>query len=61
MTNLSSLYKAGLLAGIAAILLLADAVLLARQFLRDPYWPLHAAEVLGVSIPWPRQYERAKK
>ena len=39
----------------------ADAVLLARQFLRDPYWPLHAAEALGVSISWPRQYERAKK
>jgi len=39
----------------------ADAVLLAREFLRDPYWPLHAARVLGVDIPWPNQYERAKK
>ncbi len=38
----------------------ADAVLLARQFLRDPYWPLHAARALGVDIPWPQQYERAK-
>ena len=38
----------------------ADAVLLARQFLRDPYWPLHAAEALGASIHWPPQYERAK-
>lgn len=38
----------------------ADAVLLARQFLRDPYWPLHAARTLGVDIPWPQQYERAK-
>jgi 2,4-dienoyl-CoA reductase-like NADH-dependent reductase (Old Yellow Enzyme family) len=40
---------------------LADAVLLARQFLRDPYWPLHAARALGVEIPWPKQYERARK
>ncbi len=38
----------------------ADAVLLGRQFLRDPYWPLHAARTLGVDIPWPQQYERAK-
>lgn len=38
----------------------ADAVLLARAFLRDPYWPLHAARELGVDIPWPVQYERAK-
>jgi 2,4-dienoyl-CoA reductase-like NADH-dependent reductase (Old Yellow Enzyme family) len=40
---------------------LADAVLLARQFLRDPYWPLHAARALGVDVPWPDQYLRAKK
>jgi 2,4-dienoyl-CoA reductase-like NADH-dependent reductase (Old Yellow Enzyme family) len=39
----------------------ADAVLLAREFLRDPYWPLHAARVLGVDVSWPKQYERAKK
>jgi 2,4-dienoyl-CoA reductase-like NADH-dependent reductase (Old Yellow Enzyme family) len=39
---------------------LADAVLLARQFLRDPYWPLHAARALGVDLPWPDQYVRAK-
>lgn len=38
----------------------ADAVLLAREMLRDPYWPLHAARVLGVDHPWPVQYERAK-
>jgi len=38
----------------------SDAVLLARQFLRDPYWPLHAARALGVDVPWPEQYERAK-
>jgi len=39
---------------------LADAVFLARAMLRDPYWPLHAARALGVEIPWPPQYERAK-
>jgi 2,4-dienoyl-CoA reductase-like NADH-dependent reductase (Old Yellow Enzyme family) len=39
---------------------LADAVFLARQMLRDPYWPLHAAKALGVDLPWPDQYERAK-
>jgi 2,4-dienoyl-CoA reductase-like NADH-dependent reductase (Old Yellow Enzyme family) len=38
----------------------ADVVLLARQFLRDPYWPLHAARELGVEIAWPVQYVRAK-
>jgi 2,4-dienoyl-CoA reductase-like NADH-dependent reductase (Old Yellow Enzyme family) len=40
---------------------LADAVFLARQLLRDPYWPLHAARVLGVDLPWPVQYLRAKQ
>jgi 2,4-dienoyl-CoA reductase-like NADH-dependent reductase (Old Yellow Enzyme family) len=39
---------------------LADAILIGREFLRDPYWPLHAARSLGVDIPWPSQYERAK-
>jgi 2,4-dienoyl-CoA reductase-like NADH-dependent reductase (Old Yellow Enzyme family) len=38
----------------------ADAVLLARELLRDPYWPLHAARILGVDVPWPDQYLRAK-
>jgi len=38
----------------------ADAVLLAREFLRDPYWPRHAAQLLGVEMDWPPQYERAK-
>jgi 2,4-dienoyl-CoA reductase-like NADH-dependent reductase (Old Yellow Enzyme family) len=38
----------------------ADAVFLAREMLRDPYWPLHAAQPLGANIPWPRQYERAR-
>ena len=39
----------------------ADVVILARQFLRDPYWPLLAARALGHDIQWPVQYERAKK
>ncbi|MCJ8163437.1 NADH:flavin oxidoreductase/NADH oxidase [Pontibacter sp. E15-1] len=38
----------------------ADLVLLAREMLRDPYFPLHAALELGADIPWPVQYERAK-
>jgi len=38
----------------------ADAVLLGREFLRNPYWPLYAAKTLGVDVPWPVQYERAK-
>ena len=38
----------------------ADAVLLGRQMLRDPYWPLHAARALHVDVPWPNQYLRAK-
>ena len=37
----------------------ADCVLLARQMLRDPYFPLHAAQELGVAFPWPVQYSRA--
>jgi 2,4-dienoyl-CoA reductase-like NADH-dependent reductase (Old Yellow Enzyme family) len=38
----------------------ADVVFLARQFLRDPYWPLIAARALGHDLKWPPQYERAK-
>jgi 2,4-dienoyl-CoA reductase-like NADH-dependent reductase (Old Yellow Enzyme family) len=38
----------------------ADAVFLARALLRDPYWPLRAARSLGVDVPWPDQYLRAK-
>jgi 2,4-dienoyl-CoA reductase-like NADH-dependent reductase (Old Yellow Enzyme family) len=37
----------------------ADVVLLARQMLRDPYWPLHAAIELGQEATWPVQYLRA--
>ncbi|QNE39403.1 NADH:flavin oxidoreductase/NADH oxidase [Hymenobacter sp. NBH84] len=39
----------------------ADLVLLAREFLRDPYFPLHAASDLDVELAWPVQYERAKR
>ena len=38
----------------------ADLVLIARESLRDPYFPLHAAQELGVEVVWPVQYERAK-
>ena len=37
----------------------ADIVLLAREMLRDPYWPRRAAQKLGVKIKPPVQYERA--
>jgi 2,4-dienoyl-CoA reductase-like NADH-dependent reductase (Old Yellow Enzyme family) len=37
----------------------ADAVVIAREFLRDPYWPLRAARELGQPISWPVQYLRA--
>jgi 2,4-dienoyl-CoA reductase-like NADH-dependent reductase (Old Yellow Enzyme family) len=37
----------------------ADLVLLAREMLRDPYWPLHAAAALGEPASWPQQYLRA--
>lgn len=39
----------------------ADIIILARQLLRDPYFPLHAARESGVDVSWPVQYERAKK
>jgi NADPH2 dehydrogenase len=38
----------------------ADLVLLGRELLRHPYWPLHAARTLGHEIPWPQQYLRAR-
>jgi 2,4-dienoyl-CoA reductase-like NADH-dependent reductase (Old Yellow Enzyme family) len=37
----------------------ADAVILAREMLRDPYWPLRAARELGQTMAWPVQYLRA--
>lgn len=38
----------------------ADVIIMARQFLRDPYFPLHAAKALGADVQWPVQYLRAK-
>lgn len=39
----------------------ADIILLGRELLRNPYWPLHAAHALGVDIDyWPPQYLRAR-
>ena len=37
----------------------ADMVLLGREMLRDPYWPMHAAQALGQTGSWPLQYLRA--
>jgi 2,4-dienoyl-CoA reductase-like NADH-dependent reductase (Old Yellow Enzyme family) len=37
----------------------ADLAIIAREFLRDPYWPLRAARELGYPVPWPVQYLRA--
>jgi 2,4-dienoyl-CoA reductase-like NADH-dependent reductase (Old Yellow Enzyme family) len=39
----------------------ADLVLLARELLRNPRWPLHAAQVLGAETPWPASYARGAK
>jgi NADPH2 dehydrogenase len=38
----------------------ADFVFVGRELLRNPYWPLHASQKLGIDIPWPEQYERSK-
>ncbi len=38
----------------------ADLIALARELLRSPYWPLHAAGTLGVDLSWPDQYARAR-
>jgi 2,4-dienoyl-CoA reductase-like NADH-dependent reductase (Old Yellow Enzyme family) len=38
----------------------ADVVLLARELLRNPYFALEAAHVLGHEVTWPKQYERGK-
>ncbi len=37
----------------------ADVAIMAREFLRDPYWPLHAGRELGYPVSWPIQYLRA--
>lgn len=39
----------------------ADLIVMARELLRDPYFPLHAARELGVDVAWPDQYLRAKR
>ncbi|WP_413586680.1 NADH:flavin oxidoreductase/NADH oxidase [Bdellovibrio sp. HCB274] len=36
----------------------ADIIFIAREMLRDPYWPLHAAKKMGVNVTWPIQYGR---
>jgi 2,4-dienoyl-CoA reductase-like NADH-dependent reductase (Old Yellow Enzyme family) len=38
----------------------ADLIVMARELLREPYFPLHAAKALGAEVEWPVQYERAK-
>ncbi|MDR1795856.1 MAG: NADPH dehydrogenase [Clostridiales Family XIII bacterium] len=38
----------------------ADCVYLGRELLRNPYFPLCASVALGVDVPWPTAYERAK-
>jgi 2,4-dienoyl-CoA reductase-like NADH-dependent reductase (Old Yellow Enzyme family) len=38
----------------------ADLVLMAREMLRNPRWPLAAARMLGADVHWPEQYVRAK-
>jgi len=37
----------------------ADLVFMAREFLRDPYWPLRTARELKQPMAWPPQYLRA--
>ncbi len=39
----------------------SDLFVMARQLLRDPYWPLRAAFELKAQAPWPNQYLRARK
>ncbi len=38
----------------------ADAIMVARAALRNPRWPLQAAEELGEAIPWPVQLDRGR-
>lgn len=38
----------------------ADLILMGRELLRNPYFPLHAAKVLGNDVQWPLQYARAR-
>ncbi|MDR3678323.1 MAG: NADPH dehydrogenase NamA [Flavipsychrobacter sp.] len=39
----------------------ADLIVMARELLRDPYFPMHAAKELDFNMQWPVQYERAKR
>ncbi|TDG37660.1 NADPH dehydrogenase NamA [Pedobacter changchengzhani] len=39
----------------------ADLIFIARESLRDAYFPLNAAQILGDDIEWPNQYVRAKR
>jgi 2,4-dienoyl-CoA reductase-like NADH-dependent reductase (Old Yellow Enzyme family) len=39
----------------------ADAVMLARELLRNPHWPWQAARALGDDVPWPPQYVGARR
>ncbi|MFN0256085.1 NADPH dehydrogenase NamA [Pedobacter ureilyticus] len=39
----------------------ADLIFMARELLRNPYFPLHAAKQLNEDVKWPVQYERAKQ
>ena len=39
----------------------ADLILLGRELLRDPRWPLRAAQFFGVEAPWPASYLRAAR
>ena len=39
----------------------ADFIIMAREMLRDPYFPMHAAQQLGADLEWPQQYQRAKR
>jgi len=38
----------------------ADLVLMGRELLRNPYFPLQAARAMGTEVDWPRQYLRAR-
>jgi len=38
----------------------ADVVLMGRELLRNPYFPLHASQAVGAEVPWPVQYRAAK-
>jgi 2,4-dienoyl-CoA reductase-like NADH-dependent reductase (Old Yellow Enzyme family) len=37
----------------------ADLIVMGRMLMADPHWPLKAAQALGFSYPWPKQYLRA--